>query len=114
VATDRKSSEDQPLSSRKDRYVELEARLADSKTTLQETRHALKIAAEREQDVRARLAKVRERLDRHERALLRPEVPTALMPARAAWRRRTLPDETAVQRESAHAGRSPSYAAGSW
>jgi FkbM family methyltransferase len=111
VATDRKPPEDQPLPSWKDRYVELEARLADSKTTLKETRNALTAASEREQEVRARLAKVRERLEWHERALLRPEVLAALMPARAAWRKRTPPDEAAVERESTHTRLSPSYAA---
>jgi hypothetical protein len=47
----------------------------------------------------------------HERALLRPEVVSDLMPRRAQWRRETAPDDTAIQREARYAARSESYAA---
>jgi FkbM family methyltransferase len=80
------------------------------KSTLEETRQALREAQERDQATRATLAKVRERLHWHERALLRPEVLTDLMPARAQRRRQTPQDEIAAQHETTHLTASPSYA----
>jgi len=101
---------DEAQASWKQRYVDLEARLAATKATLTETREALARARKGEQDARGTLAKVRERLHWHERSVLRPEVLGALMPARAAWRRRTPPDQPAVARESHHLSASTSYA----
>lgn len=75
----------------KDRFVELEERLATTKRSLQETREALAQSKEREQGVRAKLATVQERLRWHERALLRPEVLEHFFPSRAEWYRRSAP-----------------------
>jgi FkbM family methyltransferase len=100
----------QDRASWKDRYAAVEARLADLKAALEETRLALRAAQERDHATRTTLAKVRERLHWHERALLRPEVVADLMPARAQWRRRTPPDERTRQREAKHRTLSDSYA----
>jgi len=97
----------------KDRYVTLEARLADAKATLDQTRKALQAAQEHDQATRATLEKVRDRLHWHERSLLRPEVLADLLPARAEWRRRTEPDQAASQRETRHAAVSEAYASAS-
>jgi len=93
----------------KDRYAALEARLAAMKAAFEQTRLALRASQERDQATRATLAKVRERLHRHERALLRPEVVADLMPTRAQWRRQTAPDEITRQREARHRTLSDSY-----
>ena len=61
--------------------------------------------------LRARLARVEERLRWHERALLRPEVLADLLPSRAAWRRATPPDPAALERERVHLSASAEYAA---
>jgi FkbM family methyltransferase len=95
----------------KERYTALEARVSDVKAALEETRQALRAAHERDQATRATLAKVRQRLHWHERALLRPEVVADLMPTRAEWRRRAARDASAVQRESVHVAASEAYAA---
>jgi FkbM family methyltransferase len=95
----------------KDRYIALEARLAAAKTTLGETRQALHAAQERDQATRARLAKVRERLRWHERALLTSDVVADLLPARAQSRRQTPADDAARRREATHADLSDAYAA---
>src|SRR6185503_18863263 len=101
----------EPTVSWKDRYAALEARRADTKAALDQTRKALQSAQERDQATRATLAKVRDRLHWHERSLLRPEVLNDLLPARAQWRRQTPPDDEAVRRETLHTGRSEAYAA---
>ncbi len=100
----------EPTVSWKDRYAALEARLADTKAALDQTRKALQSAQERDQATRATLAKVRDRLHWHERSLLRPEVLADLLPARAQWRRQTPPDDEAVRRETLHTARSEAYA----
>ena len=70
----RAPSMDEAQASWKQRYVDLEARLAATKATLNETREALTRARKGEQDARGTLAKVRERLHWHERSVLRPAV----------------------------------------
>lgn len=95
----------------KERYAALEARLAQTKAALDQTRQALRSAQDRDQTTRATLAKVRDRLHWHERSLLRPEVLTDLLPARAEWRRSNKPDDAALQREVTHAAVSQAYAA---
>jgi FkbM family methyltransferase len=95
----------------KDRYTALEARLADTKAALEQSRKALQSAHERDQATRATLAKVRDRLHWHERSLLRPEVLADLLPSRAQWRRQTPTDEAAARRETTHAALSEAYAA---
>jgi FkbM family methyltransferase len=108
---DRLTAEPRPSSFWKDRYAALEARLSDMKTTLAQTRQALRIAKEREQATRSRMTRVRDSLHWHERALLRPEVLADLMPARAQWRRQAGQDEIAARREAMHAAASEAYAA---
>lgn len=99
-----------PVTSWKDRYTALEARLSDTKTALEQSRKALQAAHERDQATRATLAKVRERLYWHERSLLRPEVLAHLLPSRARWRRQTPTDDAAARRETTHAAVSEAYA----
>ena len=94
----------------KERYQGLKARLADAKLARTQSRAAVERAAEREAGLRARLATVEERLRWHERLVFRPEVLSALLPARAAWRRATPPDALALDREADFSQRSPSYA----
>src|SRR5688572_7277666 len=60
-------------------------------------------------DLKAKLARVEDRLRWHERALLRPEVLADLLPARAEWRRRAPRPADAVERELALACASPAY-----
>ena len=95
----------------KDRYTALEARLADTKAALEQSRKALQAAHERDQATRATLAKVRDRLHWHERSLLRPEVLADLLPSRAQWRREAPTDEAAAGREATHTTVSEAYAA---
>ena len=95
----------------KERYVEVKRRLAETKAALAGTRDALSASRAREQEIRGSLTKVRERLQWHEHSLLRPEVPAALMTARAAWQRSATPDAAAVAREATHVEASPPYAA---
>jgi FkbM family methyltransferase len=100
----------EPVTSWKERYTALEARLADTKAALEQSRHALHVAQERDQATRATLAKVRDRLHWHERSLLRPEVLADLLPSRARWRRETPADDSAARRETTHAAVSAAYA----
>jgi len=95
----------------KARYAALKSRLATTRSALDRAREELRASIEREQAVRAELASAGGRLRRHERQVLRPEVLSDLMPARARHRRETGPDEVARRREAAHASVSDAYAA---